>query len=294
MADYPPDSALWADVLVLRSAPWTTADSPFYLYSVPEDLQNSIAAGQLALVPFGSELVMGVIWNINSSANAFSSEWETQHIKDILDLEPVLDETRRKLAEWLSQTYLTPLEHCVRVIIPGIAPRTKIMLRARNLPETDDAYSATEKALLGYLRSGAPMDEKTARDALGSQKGAKFIHMLEQSGAILREAHKAKERASSDTLLRLAVSAQAAEIWREAATHELAPQAAPVISEERLPARRNIRKGKGGFLREIEAPPRLMRTRPSPIPCCRFAAPRSFGPPWPLSICCWLIPREHM
>ncbi len=253
MADFPsPNSALWADVLVLRSAPWATTDSPFYLYSVPEDLRRIVAAGQLALVPFGSELVMGIIWSLDSAANNFSSEWETQNIKDIMDTDPVLDETRRKLAEWLSETYLTPLEQCVRVIIPGIAPRTKIVLRAQNLPESNDTFSATEKALLGYLRSGAPIDEKTAREALGAQKGAKFIHALEQSGAIMREAYKTKERSSSEIQLRLAVTTETAETWRGAAMQELAPpDTRPIMREEKQPKRRAIRKGKGGFLREI-------------------------------------------
>jgi len=77
-----------ADVLT-ASASWQ-AEHPLLTYLVPEEFQADLRAGQLVAIPYGKQLVEGIVWTISQDETPlFTSEDEVlRPLNAILDIEP--------------------------------------------------------------------------------------------------------------------------------------------------------------------------------------------------------------
>ena len=131
-------------------------DSPIghgrtFSYEIPE--QMSLAIGHLVLVPFGTQILQGIVFSLTE----FPSVDNTKFIIEISDFEPLLDEDRLKLAEWLSKYYLCTLFEATALMMPpGIREHEAIWVYWNDLFEgeiTDIELSDYQQNILIYVQS---------------------------------------------------------------------------------------------------------------------------------------------
>ncbi|MFQ5421741.1 MAG: hypothetical protein ACE5EY_15420, partial [Anaerolineae bacterium] len=83
-------------------------------YHIPHDLADKIQLGHLVEVEFGRQLAQGIVIGFDEEAPVE----ETKPIINIIEDEPVVFAHHIQLAQWLSQTYLAPLNACLRLMLP--------------------------------------------------------------------------------------------------------------------------------------------------------------------------------
>lgn len=118
-------------------------------YHVPRDLERVLAAGHLVEVEFGRRLAQGIILAFDESAPVE----ETKPIIALIDPEPVLRPWQIELGHWLSRQYLTPLNACLRLMLPPGLTRWSDAIYDVN-PRWDGRGRLTEaqQALIDLLR----------------------------------------------------------------------------------------------------------------------------------------------
>ncbi|MDU0353021.1 primosomal protein N' [Paraglaciecola aquimarina] len=92
--------------------------------------------GARVRVSFGPRKLIGVVWEIGQE-----SAWEVGKLKaiqDIIDDEPIFDETQRKLCTWLAQYYKHPIGDVVQSAMPVALRKGE-----SSLPKPIEFYSAT-------------------------------------------------------------------------------------------------------------------------------------------------------
>ena len=80
-------------------------------YHVARDLRPSLQVGHLVEVEFGKRLAQGIIIKFDDRAPVE----DTKPIIALVDENPVVLWWQIELAKWMSQTYLTPLNACLRL-----------------------------------------------------------------------------------------------------------------------------------------------------------------------------------
>lgn len=119
-----------------------------YTYLVPREL--AVEAGQAVYVPFGSQILQGIVLRLTDEAPALA-EGEVRPIAAVADPEPLLDATHRALAEWMAEEYLAPLWECVAVCLPpAYAQNPVTMVTAAALPALYP-FDEVERRILEYL-----------------------------------------------------------------------------------------------------------------------------------------------
>ena len=159
-----------------------------FSYSVPEGM--SATAGQLALVPFGSRVLQGIIFELSPAPQVE----ETRPISEILLPRPVLDETRLKLARWIGEHYVCSLfEAAAPMLPPGSRARSRVEL---SIPaESEDVESAANserqlRVLREVERLGTADLERVASNLGEWVRGV--VPPLVQRGALTRRYRAAR------------------------------------------------------------------------------------------------------
>ena len=101
---------MFAELVVNIEAP---IEGTFH-YRVPRDLESMLAIGHLVEVEFGRRLAQGIVIKFDESAPVE----DTKPIINLIDPEPVVRSWQIALARWLSEQYLTPLNACLRLMLP--------------------------------------------------------------------------------------------------------------------------------------------------------------------------------
>ncbi len=101
---------MYAVVAINIEAP---LDGTFH-YHVPSDLETSLTIGHLVQVEFGRRLAQGIVVAFDRSAPVE----ETKPVIGLVDTRPVIGPWQIEWAQWLSVQYLTPLNACLRLMLP--------------------------------------------------------------------------------------------------------------------------------------------------------------------------------
>ncbi len=89
--------------------------SGLFDYSLPENLEEEIKPGCLVTVPFGKQLVQGIVLELVSQPAVA----ETKPVFELLDSVPVLTSHQISLAKWLAWETLSPLAACIGLMLPA-------------------------------------------------------------------------------------------------------------------------------------------------------------------------------
>ena len=166
---------MFAELVINIEAP---LENSFH-YSVPSDLKKTLQIGHLVEVEFGRRLAQGIVI-------AFSDEAPVEDTKPVIALVdelPVLTPVQTKLAQWMSKTYLTALNACLRLMLPpGITRWSDVTVAISRAHRYDDfekvRLTETQAQLIELLKERGDMRGRQIRRAL--PKGSKWENAVNQ------------------------------------------------------------------------------------------------------------------
>ena len=83
-------------------------------YHLPAELEGKAATGSLVSVPFGAQIVQGIVLGLIDAPQVA----ETKAVLELVDPEPVLTPAQIRLAHWLAENTLSPLAACLDAMVP--------------------------------------------------------------------------------------------------------------------------------------------------------------------------------
>ena len=139
----------------------------FFDYSIPADFEKQLAEGWLVEVPFGSQMVQGVILEIKKDIEVP----EVRPIVKILEDSAVLTHAQIQLASWLSDHCLAPLSgYLFSMLPPGLGQRADTLFHLNTGIEiTSEKLSSLQKRIIKLLSQKG--------DMRGRQLNAAFRHV---------------------------------------------------------------------------------------------------------------------
>lgn len=148
-----------------------------YTYRVPEPFRERAGPGIRVIVPFGAKkLYTGIIRRIHDE------EPEYQNIKDITDVvdtEPVVNETQLKFWEWMAGYYLCYEGEVMKAALPSsLCPESETLLQVN--PEFDDFDSLDEPSrhLINIIEKKKVIRLKGLPALIGNQNSLKLVNNL--------------------------------------------------------------------------------------------------------------------
>jgi primosomal protein N' (replication factor Y) len=170
-----------------------------FSYSVPETLRKEISIGKRVLVPFGKRRLTAYIVEV---LNCSPFE-DTKEIIEILDPEPLFNETDLKFYRWASQYYLYPPGKALSEILPGgIDPKSDqwIALAQEDRERSIAQMSACQKNIIDALTQFPDGFSLTQlKKMLGRKDIYRDINALRSAGAVtvehrIRKPHISKKK----------------------------------------------------------------------------------------------------
>jgi primosomal protein N' (replication factor Y) len=159
-------------------------------YTVPEFLEEQIAPGTRVLVPLRKRTVTGIVLALSAGAPIK----ETKPIGAALDDQPILDQQLLKLAQWISQYYLTPLGEVVATMLPRNWRRESQRIVTLTRAELDISDNACSQVLRALEQVKGKATVKNLARKFPGPSIEKILARLELSGAVTIEEHLPKER----------------------------------------------------------------------------------------------------
>ena len=191
------------DLSVIRVAVALPVWETFH-YTVPSTLRPKARVGCRVLVPFGKRKVTGYIVEEISC----SREGELKSISEVLDPEPLFQQTMVPFFRWLSEYYLHPLGRLIQAALPG-GLTMRVFVTARLTEKGERAMSlltGQEKDLLAWVKDHP--GEKVPVPIQGlyplQRQGLLVVdHKMRKSrtGPLLRRFVRAKEGMRAEHLL---------------------------------------------------------------------------------------------
>jgi primosomal protein N' len=126
-------------------------------YSVPPEIAPHIQAGCLVTVPFGNQIVQGIIVALIDSPSVENPK----PIIDLLDPAPVLTPPQLGLAVLLAESTLNPLASIISLMLPtGLSQQADVLYQMMdNRPQTmnDGQLSIVHRRLVDLLCERGPL-----------------------------------------------------------------------------------------------------------------------------------------
>src|SRR5574344_347888 len=101
-----------------------------FTYNIPDNLKDKIKIGIRVLVPFGTQNLEGFVLAVNDN---FKCDYEIKDIRDVVDIEPILNKEMLNIGKYMSQKTLCNLISCYQTML------TKT-LKAENKTQINKKY----------------------------------------------------------------------------------------------------------------------------------------------------------
>jgi primosomal protein N' (replication factor Y) len=176
-----------------------------FSYSVPETLRKEISIGKRVLIPFGKRRLTGYIVEVLN----FAPCEDIKEIIEILDPEPLFNETDLKFYRWASQYYLYSPGKALSEILPGgIDPQSDqwITLAQEGQERSASRMSASQRSIIDALTQFPDGFSLTQlKKMLGKKDIYRDINALQSAGAVTvenrtRKPHISKKKGKIITL----------------------------------------------------------------------------------------------
>ncbi|MFH2039347.1 MAG: primosomal protein N' [Chloroflexota bacterium] len=150
-------------------------------YSIPPNLESSLLMGHYVHVPFGRQVVQGVVLALLEA----SPIQETKKIIDLIDPDPVLTIAQIELAKNLSQATHNSIAAMVSLMLPpGLSKQSDVLYSLANKTETTGG-SDTQKRLQNLLRKRGSLRGRQIDRAFPNREWRKSAQSLLRSGALI-------------------------------------------------------------------------------------------------------------
>jgi len=173
--------------------------SPTFHYAIPSELQNQARVGQLVWVPFGPRRLQGLILALSDTTPVE----ETKDLYEIIpfdlaqgrDPQPVLSPAQIQLARWISDYYLAPLIHCVRLMLPpGIEQRAETVVDLRADAPPQRGLTHQQQAVLELLRRRGSQKLSQIGRKLRSKNVRPLVDQLVRRGLVVTRSEISEPR----------------------------------------------------------------------------------------------------
>jgi primosomal protein N' (replication factor Y) (superfamily II helicase) len=227
-------------------------------YHVPRDLQAELQVGHLVEVEFGRRLAQGVVAGLHDAAPVA----ETKPIIAIIDPLPVLYPWQIELARWLSESYLAPLNGCIRLLLPPGLTRWADVTAQLN-PRWDGSGRLTElqEQIVAMLRERGDLRGRQIRRALPKKVRSHWqeaVNQLARREIIIKGTALDPPRIRPKHIRTATLSAGPRQIWAVAPGLGRASKQSDVLhylvhSDDPLPAETAVREATGGLAEHVDA-----------------------------------------
>lgn len=187
-------SELFAELVINIEAP---LENTFH-YHVPSDLQNRLKPGHFVEVEFGRRLAQGIVIGLHSVAPVP----ETKPVISLIDPNPVVYPWQIKLAAWLSDRYLAPMNACLRLMLPpGLTRWAEVTVDLDSRWDGSGRLTPVQEEIIELLREHGDLRGKQLKRRLPKEMRddwQRAVNQLAQRDILLKgsvlEAPRARPR----------------------------------------------------------------------------------------------------
>ena len=149
-----------------------------FSYRIPNGL--GVDAGQLVRVPFGARTLQGVVFSLSARSQVADSE--TRDIEAIVFDEPLLDEGRLQLAQWVSEYYLCSLfEAAAPMLPPGGRVRARIHLTLGDGSSEHDVLTHLQQRVVDYIARRGSATQDALTKSMGDNVAASIASLVRRN-----------------------------------------------------------------------------------------------------------------
>ncbi len=205
-----------SDQLIADAAPLSDAVKGTLSYEVPQDMNEKVSAGVVVMVPLRKRLVSAVIIAIHPGEDGSGSShpfpgYTLKPIHSVVDVQPALNATQIKLAQWMADEYAAPLGRCCALMVPpGFTPTTAYVYSlARDGMIMKASSNDARSQILRVVQQRGALVESKLRVALRGIPGWRdAVHELVKEGLLVRSPtlQPSVMRPKRTTLVQLAIS----------------------------------------------------------------------------------------
>ena len=156
-----------------------------YHYAIPEELQGKLQPGCLVIVPFGKQVVQGVVLALIDQPEVP----EVLEIQELISEDTVLTPAQLALAKWLADETFAPLGACVNLMIPnGLSQRAdQLVTLVRDFDEPPADLPPLQKRILKLLKTRGPLRAGQIERALPKLEWRRSLDTLRKNGWVKTE-----------------------------------------------------------------------------------------------------------
>lgn len=174
-----------------------------YHYLVPEELADQVQPGSLVVVPFGKQVVQGVVL-------AFVDEPDVPDplpLQASLSDDTVLTPWQFELAQWISQATFAPLGACVGLIIPtGLSQRADTLVSLVDHQGDPGTLGPVQKRIVRLLKERGSLRSGQLDRALPKINWRGSLARLRKAGWVVTQSILPPPRVSSKIVRSAALS----------------------------------------------------------------------------------------
>jgi primosomal protein N' (replication factor Y) len=155
-----------------------------FTYAVPDRLQSRIGVGKRVLVPFGRKTLTGFPLE-TLSAPAIE---QTKEILDVLDAEPLFDESDLNFYRWTADYYIYPLGRALTEILPGginVRSQRWISPAVCGIHGASDDLTGDQRRVMDWLHPfPSGLSEERLKRSLRIANPGRIIRELQKKGLL--------------------------------------------------------------------------------------------------------------
>jgi primosomal protein N' (replication factor Y) len=177
-------------------------------YHVPEDLSAGLKVGSLVLVPFGRQIVQGII----SCFVEVPQVPKTRAIDSVLSEQPVITEPQQQLAAWMANETLSSLSSCYQLMLtPGLSQQADRQYSITDIVP-NFPLSPMQKRIVQYLQEKGAQRGRQLEKAFKRQHWKESMRGLVRQGMVKNEAFLPAPRVQAKMVRTIHLACRAEEV----------------------------------------------------------------------------------
>jgi primosomal protein N' (replication factor Y) (superfamily II helicase) len=178
-----------------------------FSYAIPARL--SVKAGHAVWVPFGPRIIQGIVVELSDQPSVEI----TKEIADLVADYPVLSSVQIKLAQWVSEYYLSPLFNALALMLPpGFERRTITYIQPVGHQMDRPSLTPEQRQVLHIVRGKKKTSWAELEKAIGKSKARQITDELLNAGLVTKSLELEKVKIKPKTVPYVKVIADNEEI----------------------------------------------------------------------------------
>ncbi len=156
----------------------------YFDYHIPEEME-SVEIGSLVLVPFGPQIVQGIITQLVDQPQVS----QTKAIIGVVDSRPVMTKSQFRLANWMAKETVAPLTTCFQLMVPpGLTQQADRLFTLIN-SAVDIPLSPLQRLLITRLEEKGPQRGRQLERAFPRRSWRESLKRLQSHGIVRVDAY---------------------------------------------------------------------------------------------------------